>query len=194
MKLPLLIGQAPGPNTDPRLPLFPVPSTSAGGRLASFAGMTRGEYLMSLERINLLQNFPGKTGRDDKFPMKDAKIAARAIRPLLDDRVVILVGRNVANAFELDIEFHQFVPGFDFCRELAVVPHPSGRNHWYNKEENKLIAKEFWAMVWQRHVPDKHLLPSIFSRRMQQEALLEERARQEQSTNDNRDVPGHPVH
>jgi hypothetical protein len=190
--LPLLIGQAPGPNTDPTLPLFPVPSTSAGGRLASFMGLTRGEYLVSFDRINLLQDFPGKTGRDDKFPMTKAKIAAAAIKPLLRDRVVILVGRNVANAFGLEAEFHSWVEGLHYCRLMAVVPHPSGRNHWYNKQEHKQIAQDFWHSCVAQHVPDKSLLPSVISRR--NDLLALQRARQELETNDNRDIPGHPVH
>ena len=192
MRLPLLIGQAPGPNTDPALPLFPVPWTSAGGRLVQFMGITRGHYLMAFDRINLLQTFPGKHKRDDKFPMRDAKIAARAIRPLLEDRVVILIGRNVAEAFELKIEFHEWVPVLPFCKTLAVVPHPSGRNHWYNSQENKLTARSFWQQVVTQHVPDKNLLPSLVSKRMQQDSLL--RAKQELEQNDDRDSQGHPVH
>lgn len=194
MILPLLIGQAPGPNTDPSLPLFPVPSTSAGGRLQSFMGLTRGQYLVSFDRINLLQDFPGRTGRDDKFPMAKAKIAAAAIRPLLRDRVVILIGRNVANAFQLDCEFHSWVEGLSFCRLMAVVPHPSGRNHWYNKEENKLIAKQFWTSCVAEHVPDKSLLPSVVSRRMDMVTLQRARQELENKHEHDRDLPGDPVH
>lgn len=152
---PLLIGQAPGPNTDPELPLFPVPSRSAGGRLQHLMGLTRGEYLKSFDRINLLPFFPGKHKRDDKFPMSPAKLSARAIRPLLANRMVILVGRNVANAFGLQAEWHDWVEWpvrrrcivsrDTGCCRIAVVPHPSGRNLWYNNEENRASAEAFWA-------------------------------------------------
>lgn len=152
---PLLIGQAPGPNTDSDLPLYPVPAQSTGGRLAKLAGMSRREYLKSFERINLLRDFPGRTGRDDKFPIGKARVAARAIEPLLAGRAVVLVGRNVARAFGLEeLEWHtwsefpvrRFLPVSQriVIAQVAVVPHPSGRNHWYNRSENRRIAREFW--------------------------------------------------
>lgn len=192
MRLPLLIGQAPGPNTRPELPLFPVPSTSAGGRLAQIAGMDRGHYIQAFDRINLLQTFPGKHKRDDKFPLRLAKVAAAALRPLLHDRVVVLVGRNVASAFELELPFHDWAdPGLGFCQKVAVIPHPSGRNKWYNLPENRAIAANFWSQLVLEHVPEKSLLPSVVSRSMENIRLMQ--ARQE-LTNDECDIPGHPVH
>jgi len=154
---PLLVGQAPGPNTDPTLPLFPVPRTSAGGRLQELMGLTRGEYLKTFERVNLLYEFPGRHKRDDKFPMMLAWPAAQAMRPLLAGRTVVLVGRNVASAFELEAEFHEWVewpvrrpcllsrdPG---TARVAVIPHPSGRNHWYNDPANREAARSFWEAL-----------------------------------------------
>lgn len=154
---PLLIGQAPGPNTDPSLPLFPVPRTSAGGKLQQLTGLTRGQYLKTFDRVNLLPYFPGRTtARDDTFPMTPAKLAAQVTMPLLSGRTVVLVGRNVANAFRLgDLDFHAWkdirvkraclVQRDRGTARIAVVPHPSGRNHWYNKEANRQEAKAFWA-------------------------------------------------
>ena len=117
-------------------------------------GLRRGEYLRCFERINLLAVFPGKHKRDDKFPMRTAKLIASSLKPLLAGRTVILVGRNVAKAFLLDTDFHQWVPwpvrrycpvnrDDGRCR-VAVVPHPSGRNHWYNDQENREEAVRFW--------------------------------------------------
>lgn len=152
---PLLIGQAPGPNTNPALPLFPVPTTSAGGRLLDLMGLSRREYLKTFDRVNLLPYFPGQHKRDDKFPMTPAKLAAQVMMPLLSERTVVLVGRNVANAFKLGADFHEWtdwqvrrrcpVKGeLGQCR-VAVIPHPSGRNHWYNDETNREAARAFWA-------------------------------------------------
>ncbi len=151
---PLLIGQAPGPRTDPELPLFPVPNTSTGGRLKEIMGIRRYEYLRIFERINLLPTFPGQHKRDDKFPIASARLAAAAMRSLLAGRVVILVGRNVARAFGHVEEFHQWVDWAvrrpckiardnPYCR-VAVIPHPSGRNHWYNDQANREAAQRFW--------------------------------------------------
>lgn len=155
---PLLIGQAPGPNTDPELPLFPLPLTSAGGRLQQMTGLARGGYMLRFDRINVLNFFPGQVRRDDKFPMLVAKSAASSIRPLLAGRTVILVGRKVAQAFCHEAEFHVWnrmkcrrhtykSPGW--C-DVAIIPHPSGRNHWYNNIANQESSKAFWQMFMER--------------------------------------------
>lgn len=141
---PLLIGQAPGPNTDPNLPLYPLPRSSAGGRLQEFMGLSRGQYLRTFDRTNVLHEFPGQHKRDDKFPLDKARIAARAMIPLLSGREVVLVGRNVATVFD-----HPRIP---FCAWhedergflVACIPHTSGRNLWYNSEENRELVREFW--------------------------------------------------
>lgn len=144
---PLLIGQAPGPNTDPDMPLFPSPATSAGGRLARFMGLSELEYLETFDRINLLQNFPGKNKvNEDRFPIAKARIAADAILPLLSGRTAIMVGRNVATAFGYpmsELEFHSWV--LSRGARIAVIPHTSGRCFWYNKEENLVRARQFWG-------------------------------------------------
>lgn len=156
---PLLIGQAPGPNTDPALPLFPIPKTSAGGRLQELTGLSLLEYVKTFDRVNLLPYFPGKWKRDDKFPMSPAKLAAAAVRPHLVGRTVILVGRNVANAFGLEIPFHHWhhmvckrgecLKKCDGLCRVAIIPHTSGRCHWYNDEVNQAEAKAFWRVFTQ---------------------------------------------
>ena len=157
-----------GPNTDPELPLFPVPQTSTGGRLQTLMGLTRYEYLTTFERVNLLPYFPGQRKRDDKFPMTPAKLAARVIRPLLVEREVILVGRNVANAFGFgDWDWHEW-HDWKVCHSdmrvhrgaarIVVIPHPSGRNHWYNNPENTVGATSFWAEFFGDEERSKKLL------------------------------------
>lgn len=157
MSRPLLIGQAPGPNTRPDLPLFPHPRTSAGGRLAYFLGLSRTEYLRIFDRVNLIQEFPGRWKRDDKWPTARARDAANAMRPLLAGRQVIMVGRNVATAFGVPKDM-PFLQTFTMdCRRASIsncslghectttiIPHPSGRNHWYNRVENTVALQLFW--------------------------------------------------
>lgn len=152
--LPLLIGQAPGPNTRPDMPLFPVPSKATGGRLRVIMGINKSEYLERFDRINLLPYFPGSHKREDKFPIKPAKLAAAVLLPLLAGRTVILVGRSVANAFGFDEEWHCWTKWRPLYRPsifnnkgigvMVVVPHPSGRNPWYSDPENLEVAKTFW--------------------------------------------------
>lgn len=147
---PVLIGQAPGPNTDPELPLFPLPKTSGGGRLFSLTGLSQSDYIRLTHRLNLLNYFPGSNKQGDKFPMREARAAAEAVRWFLADRVVIFAGRNVAEAFGYGSEY-EFLTWYETERRrfhgafrFAIVPHPSGRNHWYNREENRVRSAVFW--------------------------------------------------
>jgi uracil-DNA glycosylase len=153
MKRVVLIGQAPGPNTNPEAPLFPAPRTSAGGRLMEFLGLSTGEYLERFDRYNLLQKFPGKdAGGEDKFSMRQARLCAGAIKPFLHKRCVVFVGRAVAEAFgypKCRLEFfewaaHRPVHGSNQHFVCSAIPHPSGRNHFYNDPENKLKLKTFF--------------------------------------------------
>lgn len=142
---PVLIGQAPGPNTNPELPLYPRPRRSGGGRLWALTGLTTSEYLAAFHRMNLLRTFPGRSKRDDRWPAREARIAARAAEPLLEGRTVVFVGRNVASAFEYaELPWFSWSFNEQYRYRLVVVPHPSGRNHWYNRESNRLISQAFW--------------------------------------------------
>lgn len=158
---PLLVGQAPGPNTDPDLPLFPYPKTSAAGRLKRIMDISMGDYLRTFDRVNVFRDFQGGKPSRDHFPLTTAKLIARSMMPMLQGRTVILVGRKVSEAFGLnDMEYHQFnelqvmrrSPISDHKGKalFAVVPHTSGRNPWYNKEENMVQAKAFWVDVLEK--------------------------------------------
>lgn len=145
----LLIGQAPGPNTDPKRPLAPLPKTSAGGRLAELAGLDAVSYLRTFDTANLLYEFPGRWKRDDKFPLDAATIAANAMKPLLRKRRIVLIGRRVALAFGFpkEAEFHCWYHDQWWDYEVAVAPHTSGRNHWYRKEGNLEKSFAFWRSI-----------------------------------------------
>lgn len=151
---PLLTGQSPGPNTRPELPLFCLPKTSAGGRLQELTGLTRGRYLAGFQRMNLLYEHPGRHKRDDKFPVREARVAANAVKPLLEGRRVIFIGRKVGDAFGYGSQvapWHEwgYCPKWSFT--YACVPHPSGRNHWYNNQLNRDVASEFWRVLIEAH-------------------------------------------
>lgn len=161
---PLLVGQAPGPNTRADCPLYPVPSTSAGGRLAMLMGLDRHAYLSSFDRVNVLYDFPGKVKKEDKFPMREARLAARCMTPLFAGRVVVLIGRNVATAFG-----HADMPWFTWRTlglgphqlpaELAIIPHPSGRCRTYNAAETREEARAFFGGLLEKVDQGRCLLP-----------------------------------
>jgi uracil-DNA glycosylase len=146
----VLIGQAPGPNTNPDAALYPQPRTSAGGRLCEFFGMTQEAYLQHFTRMNLLYAFPGRDKRDDKFPTQAARHTASSIRPLLEGATVIMVGRKVAEAFgysEKTLNFFEWKTDALGRFQFACIPHPSGRNFIWKDKRNILKCREFLATV-----------------------------------------------
>lgn len=132
------------------LPLYPHPWSSSPGRLVRLMGISRERYLELFDRTNLLHQFPGRHARDDKFPQREARIAADAMRPLLSGRRVVLVGRAVMEAFQLRLPYHTWTSVREGHRsqpvvwDVAVIPHTSGRNRWYNSEDNMTAARDFW--------------------------------------------------
>lgn len=110
--------------------------------------MSRTQYLRAFTRVNLIHEFPGRHKRDDKFPMRDARNSANVMRPLLEGQTVIMVGRKVAEAFGFGhVSFFEWIdcPRGEF--RFAVIPHPSGRNHFYNSAENVSRCQEFLRRV-----------------------------------------------
>jgi hypothetical protein len=165
----VLIGEAPGPNTDPAFPLFPLPARSAGYYLCKLTGLSTAGYLRTFERHNLLQEHPGHNanGRGkDRWPVREARAAAGAMLPFLAGRRVILVGRRVAEAFGQPRELLDFFSWQEVHVKrwrplderpgpvsLTCIPHPSGRNHWYNEPGNRERATAFFQQLLTEAIP-----------------------------------------
>lgn len=138
----VLIGQAPRDNY-PDYPLFPWPRGCTGHRLSQLAGVSPFRYLRKFIRLNVFYKAPGKSGA---FPMTLAREYAAEIAPYLTHRTVVFVSLSVADAFGWrNAPLMKWTPvdlghGTVWC---AVVPHPSGRNRWYNSARNKAQAEEF---------------------------------------------------
>jgi hypothetical protein len=155
----LMIGEAPGPNTDARLPLFPEPRNSAAGRLLRYTGVEPADWLGKLVRMNLC---------DGSWSARRATAGrAKAVAYLLDELNyyngeplrVLLLGRRVASAWachgQFGYEEHQY--GLNPCPtrgdvesdkvlHIAWIPHPSGKNLIYNDRRNQLRARR--AVLW----------------------------------------------
>lgn len=120
--LPVLyIAQAPG------VPGPHARNTRADARLSRFLNIALADLPCYLRWINVLSAFPGKSGKGDRFPLAEARQCAAKI---CLEPVTLLAGSNVARAFQLSPALFTWndVQG---CR-VAVVPHPSGINRWWN--------------------------------------------------------------
>ncbi len=158
----LLVGLDNPHSRDPRFALYPAPAGCAGYRLHHFIATeasanhrySRAQYLKDFDRVNLYPSGRAKNG-------KGATEMDRAMGSWVvmyadqgEHRAVVLFGERVRLAVnhlvELvpeegeDIAFaeHQGASGtIIFCS----MPHPSGRNHWYNDVEHKQLAGRILA-------------------------------------------------
>ena len=137
---PLLIGMCNPLSDDPECDLYPYPEGSAGWRLWQMLpeGTTRAGYLRAFDRRNLL--------RARVWNQPAARAAVKDLLPALEGRMVIILGTQVRAAFGLlavkPLQLARAVVPIvastsssqQFCTfEWAAVPHPSGRNRWYNE-------------------------------------------------------------
>ena len=155
---PLFIGEAPGSGYPPgkATPLFPYPKNCAGERLQKMTGLSRPEYLRRCVRINLLPWYPpGNRWPTEKATMCMANLQSGG---LFNNRVVVFVGKRVAEAYlrfcgaqrsnwdrammELTCSYAEVNHGV-----LSYIPHPSGRNLWYNDPDNKRRVELFLRKV-----------------------------------------------
>jgi len=126
------VGQAPG---DPACPRSQGRSTQ---RFLRLLGLTPTAYQRLFHWQNLLDSFPGKAGKGDAFPLAAACVVAMTF-PLAP--VTLLLGQRVAQAFHLPPVYFQWhaVRG---C-QVAVIPHPSGINHWWNTPAHRETFTRF---------------------------------------------------
>lgn len=137
----LLVGENPGPTTDPRMPLFPDPPTSTGARLLGYTPMTERDYLGLIARTNLC---PGEWFNDvaamrAEQIMRSLARETRAGRPMR----VLMLGRRVMTAWGLRSREHFGIATLyqdGVPVEIGWIPHPSGLNRVYNDVESQRKA------------------------------------------------------
>jgi uracil-DNA glycosylase len=151
----VLIGQAPGPTGPP--PGRPLVGGKSGAFLQSLTGCaTLRDYLRHFETTNLLDRYPGRAGKNgDRFPMVEARLAAREKLATLDRRTVIFVGLTVAEAFDWVPPVRPFdwrlftVPGA-LGFKAAAIPHPSGIVPFWNDPANVERGRRFFDELLRR--------------------------------------------
>jgi uracil-DNA glycosylase len=134
---PLLVGEAPSKNEETPKPL----EGRIGRRLAKFADVPFEEYLELFDRINLLPLRQDTAEKGFQFDIEVAKQNAKKLRAEQPERRhVILLGKRVAEAFELPLRY------FEEMRDdhiYVIIPHPSGINRWYNEPRNLTEVQMF---------------------------------------------------
>lgn len=133
-----VVGEAPSRWMQERRLLEPL--VLAKLELASLAGIGITEWEEKFECFNVLDKWPGRSpyGKGDLFPLAEARIRARELKEALLNRRIILLGRRVASAFDVE------APWFEWRRGTVVVPHPSKVSRWWNDASNRRRAEEFW--------------------------------------------------
>jgi hypothetical protein len=131
-----LIGQAPSKLTN-NYPGRPAFSGLCGRFLAIICGVSLEEFHLRVECVNLLQEWPGRTGlKGDDFPMEKAMENAKRMWPRMVDRRVLIAGRSVAAAFNLPSDFRFLETRIINDCTLTLLPHPSAVNIWWNSMRN----------------------------------------------------------
>ena len=133
------VGYAPSKSGDPYRPLD---GPGTGYRLAKLLGLPHDEYLARFGRVNLFFTKPEKIGaRDAKLSNALSFRSEVFVRYLfLNDERYVLLGRDVAKAFGI-CEMFSWV--FIGSTRVAAIPHPSGRNRWYNDKKNVRRVERF---------------------------------------------------
>ena len=139
------IGQAPSKRSKDNRGWAPGGASNA---LAKLAGVSYQELTKLAEFRNLLASYPGQNGGGDAFDLKEAEEAAEKLSSEFKggDEAVFL-GKQVMRAFGVFgvNKMTWFEPITLLSSDVTVwlMPHPSGRNRWYNSGENRACASAF---------------------------------------------------
>ena len=148
-KKSLLVGQAPSRNGGyGEKALDAGRSTSASGRLLKLMDITRDEYLDRFSRINLIDYWPGslKSGKGDKFPMRDGRMAAHRLLQQGSGYHILCIGKKVGKCFNMEdcYVWKDYIQCFPFTtNRVAMIPHTSGLNRYWNDPVNVQQAQSF---------------------------------------------------
>ena len=152
---PVLVGIAPARGGESGQPLSCIARGSTGARLRNLLGMSTYVYLSSFDRVNVCPMPKPSTVKPKEF----AEFAENLMGSILRDRRVVFLGPNVAECFGIKRDVYAFCQlkygstsptrglagwrvGSALPCEWSVIPHPSGRNLYYNDEENRFAVSQ----------------------------------------------------
>lgn len=142
----LLVGEQPSASSDPDEPL----SGGSGKRLAELMGMSFLEYLDRVPRANLLdfQSSGSDLFSGDEAKARAEELSARCARAGVP---MVLMGRKVARSMGMEGDTPAWLSwGTLEGQAVAVSPHPSHHNLWWNDKANREAAEEFYLGVVDR--------------------------------------------
>lgn len=126
MKL-IVFGERPGPNTDPKRPLFPHTTTGAAAKLIQLLGWTEERYLLETVRYNALHDgfseLPLDTARERVETLLNSS------RHLHNDPRFLFCGRAAMRCAPKKYRDQRMGEIHD---DVMAIPHPSGVNRYYN--------------------------------------------------------------
>lgn len=134
---PILIGQNNPVSQQPGHQLYPYPPGCSGHRLHEMLRTRvpecgRRDYLDCFERRNLVTG----AGWDKRLGVLEAQRISAELWG--SGRVIVLLGQDVRRCFgHPELLLHPQI--IDGCT-WRQMPHPSGRNFWYNEPENVKLA------------------------------------------------------
>ena len=155
----MLVGQAPGPHeVEDRRPF----AYTAGKRLFGWFerfGVDESQFRSRVHMCAVIRCFPGRDPKSggDRVPNAEeiANCAAHLNREiqLLVPKLVVAVGTLAAQVLIGESELRRIVgkkhraerAGHKF--DVVVLPHPSGRSTWLNKEENRALLDRSLELI-----------------------------------------------
>jgi hypothetical protein len=122
---------------DPEHALYPSPPGCTGHRLWQLLrirqpGVTEQQYLRAFDRRNLV------AGREWDTLTGEMNAVIMTSELWCSGRTVLLLGEKVRRAFGLE-KLLVHPQERDGCT-WRQLPHPSGRNAWYNAQDNRRVA------------------------------------------------------
>lgn len=158
----VIVGIAPGKAGHEGQPLSAIAPQSTGRKIADMIGVSWSDYMRAFDRINICP-FPQK----GTIKAKEWQAAAENLAgSILRQRRVIMLGPNVAECFGIGRSVYNFgdwkicnsetrgIAGFRVGLSMPfdwmVIPHPSGRNFWYNDTYNKELISNLLRDEYER--------------------------------------------
>ncbi len=142
----LIVGQGPSKSGVGKPPLD---GNGSGDRLAKLCGVTKEKMFEMVDAVNLLDEWYGKNGKGDKFPIEIAREKAKvlAASDWKKYKRIVFLGQNVADAFGFCGE-PLIRLAFEGHEDVSMLPHPSGVNRFYNDLNNKKAANTFLTSLF----------------------------------------------